>query len=217
MFGDDADQQRQRIVQARGVADEDARELPAGFEAAPAESGVELDDADRRIEPRQVEAGVAAPAAQADGQPGHARELDAAGERDIPDVGLAALLNAAAQSFVGGELGRVERRHHVAAIRERRSDAAVHAGADVEPRRRNDDGVDERPLDAVEDRRLVTLVDDADRHQQHAGAQVERRLDQDVDVGLLELELAGLFEPFDERVFELRARRQSAGGRRSCG
>ena len=79
----------------------------------------------------------------------------------------------------------------------------MDAGADVEPRGRNDDGIDERPLDAVEDRRLVPLVDDADRHQHHARAQVEPARQQEVDVGLLELQLAALFEPFDERVLQL--------------
>ena len=69
--------------------------------------------------------------------------------------------------------------------------------------RRHDDRVDERPLDAMEHRRLVTLVDDAHRHEQHARAEVERRLQQDVDVGLLELQLAGVFQPLDERVFDL--------------
>ena len=96
------------------------------------------------------------------------RELHASGERSIADVGLAALLDTAAQSLVGGELRGVERRHHVRAVRERRADAAVDAGADIEPRRGDDDGVDERALDAVEDRRLVPLVDDPDRDQQHA-------------------------------------------------
>ena len=67
----------------------------------------------------------------------------------------------------------------------------------------NDDRVDERPLDAVEDRRLVALVDDADRHEQHARADVEAARQQEVEVGLLELELARLFEALDERVLEL--------------
>ena len=79
----------------------------------------------------------------------------------------------------------------------------MDAGADLEPRRRDDHRVDERPLDAVVDRRLVPLVDDADRHQQHAGADVERARQQEVDVGLLELELAGFLEALDEGVLEL--------------
>ena len=35
------------------------------------------------------------------------------------------------------------------------------------------------------------------------GADVERAIEQEIDVGLLELELAGFLEPFDERVLEL--------------
>ena len=69
--------------------------------------------------------------------------------------------------------------------------------------RRDDDRVDEGTLDAVEDRRLVALVDDAHRHEQHAGAEVEGPRQQEVDVGLLEFEFAGLFEPLDEGVLEL--------------
>ena len=72
MFGATPDEQRQRVVQPRGVADERAGELAAGLEAAPTIARVELDDADRRIESRQVEAGVAAPAAEADGEPADA-------------------------------------------------------------------------------------------------------------------------------------------------
>ena len=69
--------------------------------------------------------------------------------------------------------------------------------------RRNDHRVDERPLDAVVDRRLVALVDDADRHQHHAGAHVEPPREQEIDVRLFELELAAFLEPFDERVLQL--------------
>ena len=68
----------------------------------------------------------------------------------------------------------VEWRDDVRAIAPAAADLAVHARADLEPRRRDDDRVDEGALDAVVDRRLVPLVDDADRHQQHPGADVER-------------------------------------------
>ena len=79
----------------------------------------------------------------------------------------------------------------------------MHAGADLEPGGRDDDRVDERALDAVVDGRLVALVDDADRHQHHARAHVEAAREQEVDVGLLELQLAGFLEPFDQRVLQL--------------
>ena len=55
-------------------------------------------------------------------------------------------------------------------------------------------------------RRLVALVDDAHRHEQLAGADVEPPVDQEVEVGLFELELAFVFTAFDNRVLELQLR-----------
>ena len=121
----------------------------------------------------------------------------------LPDVGAAALLPAVAQALVGAELGGVQRRGDVGAVAPAAADLAVHAGADLEPRGRDDHRVDQRPLDAVEDRRFVPLVDDADRHQQHAGPDVEAAREQEVEIGLLELELAGLLESLDEGVLQL--------------
>ena len=90
-----------------------------------------------------------------------------------------------------------------ARYRHPRAELAEHTGADLEPRSRDDDRIDERPFDAVVGGRLVPLVDDADRHEQHAGAHVEAARQQEVEICLLQLELAGLLEPFDERVLEL--------------
>ena len=146
---------------------------------------------------------MAGPEARAGGQPANAGVLQAARHGRPADVGVRTLLPAVADAFFGGELARVQRRRDVRAIAPAASDFPVHAGADFEPGRRDDDRVDERPLDAVVDRRLVPLVDDADGHQHHAGAHVEAARQQEVDVGLLELQLARLFEPLDERVFEL--------------
>ena len=120
-----------------------------------------------------------------------------------PDVGFRALLPPFADALVGVEFRRIERRDDERAIAPAAADLTVHAGADVEPRGGDDHRVDERPLDAVEHRRLVPLVDDADRHQHHPGADVERSIEQEVDVRLFELELAGFLEPLDERVFQL--------------
>ena len=78
----------------------------------------------------------------------------------------------------------------------------MDAGAGIEPGCRHDDGVDKRPLDAVKDRRFVPFVDDAHWHQQHAGADVERRLEEHIDVRLFELQFACVLEPFDERMLE---------------
>ncbi len=119
------------------------------------------------------------------------------------DVGLAALLASVADAFGGVELEGVQRRRHEEAVAPAVADLAVDAGADFEPCRRHDHGVDERALDTVVDRRLVALVEDADRHQQHAGAHVEAARQQEVDVGLFQFQFAALFQALDERVLEL--------------
>ena len=67
----------------------------------------------------------------------------------------------------------------------------------------NDHRVIERTFDTVVDGRLVPLVDDANRHQHHPGAHVERPGQQEVHVCLLQFELALLFQPLDDRMFEL--------------
>lgn len=89
----------------------------------------------------------------------------------------------------------------------------MNAGANLEPRARDDDGVHERPLHAVEDKRLVPLVDDAQGDEHHARADVERTRDQEIEIGLFELELAGLFEPFNEGVLELELTDETDPGR----
>ena len=48
----------------------------------------------------------------------------------------------------------------------------------------------------------MPLIDDPDRHQQHAGPEVEAARDQEVEIGLLELELAGFLQSFDEGVLQ---------------
>ena len=120
-----------------------------------------------------------------------------------PMFALAALLTSVADPFRGVELERVQRRRDEQPVAPAAADLAMDAGADFEPGRRDDHGVDERPLDTVVDRRLVALVEDADRHQQHAGAHVEAAGQQEVDIRLFELELAAFLEPLDEGVLQL--------------
>ncbi len=67
----------------------------------------------------------------------------------------------------------------------------------------HDEGVDKRPLDAVIRRRFVPLVDDPDRRQQHPCADVECRLDPEVQVRLFQFQLAGFLAAFDEAALEL--------------
>ena len=87
------------------------------------------------------------------------------GQRGIADVRFESLLPAFANAFIRRELARIERRRDVGAIRESAAEIAVNAGAEIEPGGGNDHRVDERTLDAVERRRLVAFVDQADRHQ----------------------------------------------------
>jgi hypothetical protein len=49
----------------------------------------------------------------------------------------------------------------------------------------------------------VALVDDANRHEQHSRANVERAGQQEVDIRLLEFQLALLFQTLDDSVLEL--------------
>ena len=85
----------------------------------------------------------------------------------------------------------------------------MDARAVFEPRGRDDDRVDERPLDAVKHGWLVALVDDPHRNQEHAGPDVERPREQEIDVGLFQLDFALFFEPFDERVFQFELRNKA--------
>ncbi len=48
------------------------------------------------------------------------------------------------------------------------------------------------------------------------GAEVQRRVHEEVEVGLLELELAALFEAFDDRVLELELADEPQRDRKSC-
>ena len=75
--------------------------------------------------------------------------------------------------FVRCKPGRIEPRRHVGLERHTAAEIAEHADANIAPGRRNDHGIDECPLDAVERRRLMAFVDDADRDEHHAGAHVE--------------------------------------------
>ncbi len=63
--------------------------------------------------------------------------------------------------------------------------------------------VHEGAFHPVKDRRLVPLVDDVDRREQHACADVEAPRQEEVEIGLFELELTMFFESLDERVLEL--------------
>lgn len=90
----------------------------------------------------------------------------------------------------------------------------MRAGPDLEPRRRQQDRIDQRALDAVVDGRFVALVDDAKRHQEHARTQVEPARQQEVDVGLFELEFAPVrLKTLDKRVLQFQFADESHAAR----
>ena len=82
------------------------------------------------------------------------------------------------------------------------AEAAVQAGARLPPRGRHDDALDVVTLDAVEGRRLVCLVDDADWNQEKARFGSMVGIEIVFDVGLLNFGLTALALA-NETVFEL--------------
>ena len=194
-------------LRSAGAGNIDHRPLAAQLVTAAAVARVERRHRDRRrldVEPNQSEAGAAAPQARAGGE-ARLSKLEPAGERGIARIRPAALLTPAGNPFIRGEAGCIEPGHRVGAIRKSAAQLAERANAGVAPRGRHNHRVDHRPLDAVERRRLVPFVDDPDRHQHHARPEVEAAMHHQVDVGLLDRDLAGLFAAFDfdERVLDL--------------
>jgi hypothetical protein len=117
---------------------------------------------------------------------------------------------ATAKAAPAGEAARVEAAHHIELVAKLVVRLAPDTDAALSPGRRDDHAVDRRALDTVEDRRLVPLVDDAHRHQDRTGSQVERltrTLEQSpVDEGLLDLHGSGNRHTTafrDEGMFEL--------------
>ena len=197
----------QRAVEIRGAGNIHHRPLAAQLVTAAAVARIERRHRDGRrfdVQPDQPEAGAAAPQARARRQAGPSI-FEPAGDRRIARIGPAALLASAGNPFFGGEPRGIEAGHGVGAIGKAAAQIAKRADAGVAPGRRHDHRVDEGPLDAVERRRLVPFVDDADGHQHHPGAQVEAAVHHQVEVGLLDRDLAGLFAAFDfdERVLDL--------------
>ena len=117
---------------------------------------------------------------------------------------------ATAKAAAAGESARVEAAHHIELVAKLVVRLTPDTDAAFSPGRRDDHAVDRRALDTVEDRRLVPLVDDAHRHQDRTGSQVERgarTLQQaPVEEGLLDLHRSGNRHATafrDEGMFEL--------------
>ena len=54
-----------------------------------------------------------------------------------------------------------------------------------------------------------------DGHEHHPGAEVQRRVDEEIEIRLLELELAAFLEALDDRVLELELADEAQRGRKS--
>ena len=200
----DADRPPHRVVQQIGVADRDLRELAAQLQAIARIADVGLAERDRHVEPgTELESRAPGPEAGPGGEPADADILDPSRHCGPPDIGSEPFCRPSRTPSSAVELARVERRHDVRAVPPAAPSSPCTPAPTSNQVRRNDERVDERPLHAVVDRRLVALVDDADRHQHHARPHVEPPREQEVDVGLFELELAGFLESLDQRVFQL--------------
>ena len=70
-----------------------------------------------------------------------------------------------------------------------------------------------RHAEALRGRRLVPLVDDPHRHEQHPGSQVEAARHQEVDVRLFQFDGALFLETFDNGMLQLQFRDEANAGR----
>ena len=131
--GRHASHARQRVVQAAGVPNPELGELTARLQPAPLVAHVGFADADAGVETPQQETRLVGPSAHTDREIARANPFEAAGVAHVPHVGLGALLPAVPDSLVGGELGGVERRHHVRTVPQATCDFAMHAGPGFEP------------------------------------------------------------------------------------
>ena len=124
----------------------------------------------------------------ADDRAFHWMPVEPSDGREIFRDRFAAALPSFANAFVAGELGAVQSRHHEAAIAEGAA-LAEHAGADLGPRRRNDEALRQRPIRAEVGGRLVLLVDDAHRHDHESRTDVRRGAVQEIEVVLTHEEI----------------------------
>ena len=95
-----------------------------------------------------------------------------------------------ADAVDGVEAAAVEARLQVQLVLQVIARTAVDADPVRDPRRRDDDRVEQRPIHAVERGRLVRLVDDAERRQEPSGADAEGVGELEIEMRLLHGELA---------------------------
>ena len=174
----------------------------------------------------------------------HRRVVDPRCQRDVLGHGLAALLARAAvvlfqlqrrsgqaiairvrRTRGGVALRTFERVHGVHAIFQAGQQFAEHADPVLAPRRGDDAPLHFGPLHAVEEHRLVQLVHDTQRGQQHAGAEIGPVPHQEVEVseldrdraagagrGMLELQLGVQDDAVGELVAGVQHEAQVVGG-----
>src|SRR5207237_675861 len=109
---------------------------------------------------------------------------------EVSRVGKLRLLVSVAQRRPGAEPVGVEAGHSVELVAKPLGELAEDADAGFAPGAGNDELVDVRAIDAVEARRLVVDVDDADGHEDEPAAQVDLLAQEAVEIGLLDLDLA---------------------------
>ena len=123
--------------------------------------------------------------------------------RRIAHGGLKTLRPALRDSVFRVEPAGIQRRREIAAIAESTAKITRHSKAELSPGCRNDRGFHERPFHAIERWRFMAFVQDSHGTQHHAGPQVEVGLDEEVEVGLLQSDLATrTFGGLDKRMFE---------------
>src|SRR5207302_10500943 len=89
-------------------------------------------------------------------------------------------------SLLTGELAAAQAGGEIAAVRPA-AGLAEDAGAELAPRRGDDDRLRQGATRGEVRRRLVHLVDQADRHEHEAGAHVRLRTEQIVEIGELDV------------------------------
>ena len=114
-----------------------------------------------------------------------------------------ALLAAVSETFVSREKGGVETAHGKRLEGEPFSQVSNQSGPLAEPGGGNDHSVNEGSLHTVEGGRFVSLIHNPHGGEHHPGPKTEVRIQDEIQVGLFQLQLAALLSPLDQGVLEL--------------
>ena len=184
--------QPEHIVELHGVVEGRLREERAHVETAHLHLPVQVEDAraDPVVPVVDDDVALPGPAGVEAGPEEHARgrcEVEPAGDRHVVRLCLAALLPAAAHP-ARREGGAVEAVDGVEAERNL-AERPVDTATVLPPRRRDDALLGHGPLGSDEDGRLVELVDQPHRDQQHSGPQPDALGREEIDVRELDEDL----------------------------